>query len=83
LPCAISQKPCHTVERRAIDLTAAIKSLGVYEATINLHPEVSVDLKVNVARNADSLLAQELSDEAEAKEEETVVEAASDEAEEA
>lgn len=70
----------HSVERRFIDLTSAIKSLGVYEATINLHPEVAVALKVNVARNADSLLAQELSDEP-AKE--AVAEDTSDEAEEA
>lgn len=58
----------HKVERRLIDLNTAIKSLGVYEAVINLHPEVEVPLKVNVARNADSLLAQELADKAEAEE---------------
>jgi large subunit ribosomal protein L9 len=50
----------HEVERRLIDLTSAIKSLGVYEATVNLHPEVSVSVKVHVARNAESLLTQEL-----------------------
>ena len=50
----------HKVERRYIDLTTAIKSLGVYEATVNLHPEVHVTVKVQVARNADGLLAQEL-----------------------
>ncbi len=57
----------HEVERRLIDLTSAIKSLGVYEATVNLHPEVHVSVKVHVARNAESLLTQEL--EAPAKEE--------------
>lgn len=50
----------HEVERRHIDLNTAIKSLGVYEAVIHLHPEVSVDLKIQVARNAEGLLAQEL-----------------------
>jgi large subunit ribosomal protein L9 len=50
----------HDVERRAIDLNSAIKNLGVYEAVINLHPEVQVPLKITVARNAESLLAQEL-----------------------
>lgn len=50
----------HKVERRHIDLTTAIKSLGVYEATVHLHPEVSVAVKVQVARNAEGLLAQEL-----------------------
>ena len=50
----------HTIERRNIDLTTAIKSLGVYEATVNLHPEVHVKVKVQVARNAEGLLGQEL-----------------------
>jgi large subunit ribosomal protein L9 len=58
----------HNVERRLIDLNTAIKSLGVYEAVINLHPEVQVTLKVNVARNAESLLAKELAGEPEAEE---------------
>lgn len=49
------------IERRFIDLTTAIKSLGVYEAIVNLHPEVQVKVKVQVARNAEGLLAQELS----------------------
>jgi large subunit ribosomal protein L9 len=50
----------HEVERRFIDLTTAIKSLGVYEATIHLHPEVSVKAQIHIARNAEGLLAQEL-----------------------
>ena len=50
----------HKIERRFIDLTTAIKSLGVYSATINLHPEVHVTVKVQVARNAEGLLTQEL-----------------------
>lgn len=69
----------HSVERRFIDLNTAIKSLGVYEAVVNLHPEVQVQLKVNVARNADSLLTQEL----EAKPEAEVEAPEADEAEEA
>ena len=64
----------HDIERRYIDLNSAIKSLGVYEAVVHLHPEVSVPLKVNVARNAESLLAAELA------EEEPVVEEVEDDA---
>ena len=67
----------HTVERRLIDLNAAIKNLGVYEAFINLHPEVQVPVKVQVARNAESLLAQEL--DAPTKDEALEVTEASDE----
>lgn len=62
----------HEIERRYIDLSTAIKSLGVYEAVVHLHPEVSVPVKVQVARNAEGLLAQELN----AKEESQVEEAA-------
>ena len=65
----------HEIERRFIDLTSAIKSLGVYEATIHLHPEVSVPVKVQVARNAEGLLGQELA----AKEAETSEAAEADE----
>ena len=57
----------HKVERRFIDLATAIKALGVYEAIINLHPEVRVLVKVQVARNAEGLLAQELSAKADDK----------------
>ncbi len=60
----------HKVERRYIDLTTAIKSLGVYEAIVNLHPEVQVKIKVQVARNAEGLLAQELAAKSEAPAEE-------------
>ncbi len=58
----------HEIERRFIDLNTAIKSLGVYEAVIHLHPEVSVPVKIQVARNAEGLLAQELAAKDEAPE---------------
>jgi large subunit ribosomal protein L9 len=54
------------IERRLIDMNSAIKSLGVYEAIIHLHPEVPVPLKVTVARSAESLLAAELDETEEA-----------------
>lgn len=55
----------HHVDRRLIDLNQAIKSLGLYEVTVNLHPEVPVVIKVHVARNADSPIPQELMEEPE------------------
>lgn len=39
------------VERGAIVLIAPIKELGIHEVTINLHPEVEIAIKVNVARS--------------------------------
>lgn len=68
------------VERRLIDLNSAIKALGTYEAVIHLHPEVSLTLKINVARNADSLLEQELN--AKAEDEVQVEDDSADESEE-
>ena len=42
------------VERRLIDLNTAIKSLGLYSATVTLHPEVKVNCRVEVVRNLES-----------------------------
>lgn len=50
----------YEIDRRLIDLNTAIKSLGGYTITVNLHPEVPVDVKVHVARNSDSPLPPEL-----------------------
>lgn len=38
------------IERRQVFLENAIKDLGVYEVKLNLHPEVSQTILVNVAR---------------------------------
>lgn len=74
----------HEVDRRLIDLNQAIKSLGLYEVTVNLHPEVPVIIKVHVARNADSPIPQELlEEEAEAAPAEAVEAATDDASEEA
>jgi large subunit ribosomal protein L9 len=56
----------HSIERRQVDLKASIKTLGVYPAAINLHPEVQVSVQVHVARNAESPLPP-LEDEIEAE----------------
>jgi len=42
-----------TVERSQVRLDRAIKSIGLHEVTISLHPEVEVTVTVNVARSAD------------------------------
>ncbi|MBR2033935.1 MAG: 50S ribosomal protein L9 [Alphaproteobacteria bacterium] len=41
------------VERRQVYLEKAIKDLGVYQVKLNLHPEVSQTILVNVARTDD------------------------------
>ena len=46
------------VERRLVYLEKPIKDLGVYEVKINLHPEVSETILVNVARTDDEAKKQ-------------------------
>ncbi len=41
----------HKVPKSAIVLDKPIKAIGVYEVKVSLHPEVSVIVKVNVARS--------------------------------
>ncbi len=46
------------VERRQVFLENSIKDLGVYEVKLNLHPEVSQTILVNVARTEDEAKKQ-------------------------
>lgn len=43
----------HKVDKRQVILGAPIKTLGVFDVTIALHPEVSITVKANVARSED------------------------------
>ena len=47
------------IERRFISLEHPIKDLGVYRVNINLHPEVSQEILVNVARTEEEAKKQE------------------------
>ena len=46
------------VERRCVYLENTIKDLGIYEVKLNLHPEVSQTILVNVARTEDDAKKQ-------------------------
>ncbi|MBY0355376.1 MAG: 50S ribosomal protein L9 [Rickettsiales bacterium] len=48
------------IERRLIDLTSAIKTMGLYSATIALHPEVKVNCRVEVVRSLEASAYDEL-----------------------
>lgn len=43
----------HPVERRHVHLNHPIKTIGMHEVEIHLHPEVSVKVTLNVARSPD------------------------------
>ncbi len=47
------------VERRLVYLEKPIKDLGIYQVKLNLHPEVSQTILINVARTADEAAKQE------------------------
>jgi large subunit ribosomal protein L9 len=47
-----------TVERRQILLDRPIKMLGLHEVKIGLHPEVAVEVDINVARTAEEAVRQ-------------------------
>ncbi len=48
----------YEIERRNVILESPIKTLGLHKVTARLHPEVSVTVIANVARNEDEALAR-------------------------
>jgi large subunit ribosomal protein L9 len=46
------------VNRNHVELLSPIKTIGVYTLALALHPEVSVNVQVNVARSEDEAAAQ-------------------------
>ncbi|MEO1733107.1 MAG: 50S ribosomal protein L9 [Pseudomonadota bacterium] len=47
-----------TVDKKQIVLSAPIKELGLHTISVVLHPEVSVDIKLNVARSEEEAALQ-------------------------
>ncbi len=48
----------HTIDKRMVILGAPIKTIGIHNVTIALHPEVQVTVKANVARSEDEAKLQ-------------------------
>jgi large subunit ribosomal protein L9 len=46
------------VHRNHVELNAPIKTIGMYDVEVSIHPEVTVKVKVNVARSAEEAAAQ-------------------------
>ena len=47
-----------TVRRGQVDLNINLKSLGLFQVPVTLHPEVKVDITVNIARTSDEAKIQ-------------------------
>jgi large subunit ribosomal protein L9 len=48
----------HEIDKRQVILSAPIKTIGMFDVTISLHPEVQVSVKANVARSPDEATQQ-------------------------
>jgi len=48
-----------TIARNQVDLNDAIKSIGLFPVKIILHPEVKIQITLNIARSADEAKLQE------------------------
>ena len=55
---AISQVSGETISRTNVILNTAFKSIGLFPVTIQLHPEVKVEVIVNIARSAEEAQIQ-------------------------
>ncbi len=60
------------LQRSQVLLNAPIKELGIFPVRIALHPEVIVDIKINIARSQEEAEAQERGENVLAKKEESV-----------
>ena len=49
----------YTIAKTQVDLNSAIKTLGLFPVRVVLHPEVSVEVTVNIARSADEAAEQQ------------------------
>ncbi|MFC0282947.1 50S ribosomal protein L9 [Camelimonas abortus] len=58
-----------SVARQQVALNAPLKTLGLHEVTIRLHPEVEVTVTINVARSAEEAERQARGEEAIVREE--------------
>ncbi|WP_419799321.1 MAG: 50S ribosomal protein L9 [Terasakiella sp.] len=79
-----------TISRQQVTLDRALKTIGLHDVTVRLHPEVVVTVVANIARTEEEAVIQAetgsvkvASDEDEAEVEEVVEEAAEDAVEEA
>lgn len=56
---ALTAKSGMTIARGQVDLNDAIKSIGLFPVKITLHPEVKVQVTLNIARSEDEAKKQE------------------------
>ncbi len=55
---AVTAQSKQTVGRGQVSLNSALKSIGLFPVMVALHPEVSVEITVNIARSEDEAATQ-------------------------
>jgi len=55
---AINENVEQKVERNTVDLNQNFKEIGLFPVTVTLHPEVKIDITINIARTDDEAKAQ-------------------------
>lgn len=74
---AIREETGIRLERSQIEINHQFKTIGLFDVTVSLHPEVKVDIRLNVARSEDEAKVQEKTGRAViAEEDQTAAEAA-------
>lgn len=68
---AVSAQSGEAVSRSMIDLNQSVKTIGLFDVPVALHPEVIVNVKINVARSEDEAKIQAKTGKAMVAEEET------------
>lgn len=56
---ALAQSSGQAINRNQVDMNSAIKAIGIFPIKISLHPEVKVEIMLNIARSADEAKLQE------------------------
>ncbi len=56
---AIAETCGVTINRSQVDMNAAFKAIGLFPVKISLHPEVKVEITLNIARSAEEAKTQE------------------------
>jgi len=55
---AATEQGGHEIGRSQVQLNAGLKSVGLYPVTVSLHPEVKVEITVNIARSEEEAKVQ-------------------------
>jgi large subunit ribosomal protein L9 len=80
---AINEVATDKIERNMVDLNQNYKEIGLFDVVVTLHPEVKIDVTINIARTEDEAAIQAKTGKALIADQDDAPEAANDDAAEA